>query len=57
MDRELETNLFHQIAQTLWAKGEDGEVIARDLAKALAHVIREGVDKDPVEEFRRLITL
>lgn len=49
-----ETNIFLAIAKAMWAKGDDGEEIARDLSKALMHVLKEGTTKAPESEFLRL---
>lgn len=49
-----ETNIFLALVKTMWAQGADGEEIARDLSKALMHVIKEGTSKDPSSEFMRL---
>lgn len=51
----MENNIFHVIAQLQWRQGTDGEEIARDLAKALHAVIKEGNgDCDFCAEFMRL---
>jgi hypothetical protein len=35
-------NLFLAIARILWARGEDGELIARECAKTLEWIIKDG---------------
>ena len=50
-----ETNVFKAVAKAQWAKGDDGEVIARELAQALQYVIHEGKGScDYAAEFSRL---
>lgn len=55
MNESTRTNLFKAMVDTMWAQGLDGEDIARDLAKALLYVIKEGKGDDkPEVEFLRL---
>lgn len=44
----MRKNLFKEIAKVIWDNGEDGEVIARDLAEALKWIVSEG---EPLKEF------
>jgi hypothetical protein len=57
--RREEINLFYAAAQASWRRGEDGEMIAKDLAHAVEWIIREGKgeDCDVTEEFDRLRNL
>ena len=53
-----ECNAFRALAKSLWAQGEDGEVIARDLTHALKYVIEEGIGTGSetfIEEVKRLL--
>lgn len=58
--RMPETNVFTAVAEALWARGEDGEVIARELAHTLVAVIKQGISSDSLEdvkaEFDRLLS-
>lgn len=50
-----ETNVFLAIARALWERGEDGEIIARDLALAFKAIAKEGAGKDThISEYARL---
>lgn len=57
------TNPFAALTEVLWARGENGEVLARLLANALAAIIHEGMGNvvDRVDasvmhsEFERLV--
>lgn len=54
-----EHNPFLALAKSLWARGDDGEDIAADLAKALMYMIKEGNNEpnlNPATEFIRLNT-
>ncbi len=51
------SNLFVSLVKALWARGEDGEVIAYELVAALDYVCTEGVGRDKVDkEIKRLLT-
>lgn len=54
-----EHNPFLALAKALWARGDDGEIIARDLANALLHIIKDGMgfrdnSQEQAAEFIRL---
>ena len=55
----MRTNLFLIILEALWARGEDGEVLARELMSALKHAIAQGTgfttDDDILGEVRLLL--
>lgn len=51
----MENNIYWLTAMAQWRRGEDGEVIARELAKAFAAVVKEGSGADPAEELVRLL--
>jgi hypothetical protein len=53
----MQNNLFKMIAEGLWAQGEDGEQIARDLAEAFVWVVQEGKGEDakPLDELLRFM--
>jgi len=52
-----DSNMFTAISKARWAKGEDGEVVARELAQSLLYVIQEGKGKDTnlAKEWKRLL--
>lgn len=52
----MERNPFLALAKALWARGDDSEIIASELAHALMHIIKEGTKADPAFEFIRLTT-
>lgn len=43
-------NLYLAAAEAQWKQGEDGEVIARDLAQALKYMITKGVVGTQISE-------
>lgn len=49
----LDTNPFYQSAMALWKRGEDGEVIARELAEAFTAIVEEGKGKGYCVEAER----
>ena len=53
------SNLFLAMAGAMWAQGDDGEVIAMDLAEALRWAIREGTaaktNSEIAEELKLLL--
>ena len=57
--RKLDTtNLYKAAAEAQWLAGEHGEVIARELAHALVHIISQQVGNHPralAKEFKKLI--
>lgn len=59
MSSMLESNLFHNVAETLSRKGEDCEMIAAELARALKYQIVNGASLRTNEqlsaEFIRLL--
>jgi hypothetical protein len=56
-DSRINYNIFKAVAESLWANGEDGEAVARDLATALKHVVivGKGADTKVMEEIDRLL--
>lgn len=51
-----EHNPFLALARALWKRGEDGEMIARDLALAFKAISEEGIGIGrSVPEYKRLI--
>lgn len=53
----MNENIYYDLANTLWVRGEDGEEIARELALATQQIIIDGKGKDVDvgAEFLRLI--
>lgn len=55
-----ESNPFSAMARALWARGEDGELIAKELAHAFSDVAADGIGaknpEDMAKEFLRLLT-
>ena len=55
MDNHLNSNPFYCLAQALWKGGEDGEVIAKQLAVAFKEIADQGVGIGlDVSEYKRL---
>jgi hypothetical protein len=56
-DSRINYNIFKAVAESLWAHGEDGEAVARDLAAALKHIVimGKGADTKVMEEIDRLL--
>ena len=52
-----DSNPFTALLKALWRRGEDGEVLARELAEALKYAMKEGKgpDCDLHAEFDRLL--
>lgn len=46
----LDTNVFQALAEISIAKGEDMEVVARELAQALSKIIKDGLDITMTDE-------
>ena len=50
-----EINVYLALARAIWAHGEDGEIIARDLAYAFMEIVKEGAppQASAEDEFKR----
>jgi len=54
MNGDLCRNPFYAAAQARWKGGEDGKVIAEQLALAFKYIVFEGKGGDDIEEYKRL---
>lgn len=50
----MEGNIFYAAAKALWARGEDAEQIARELALAFKAIVQEGTVAPDQDEYKRL---
>lgn len=55
----ITANPFKALLDSLWERGEDGEILAREIAETLAYAIVEGKGEscNKLEEFERLLSL